>query len=80
LYRSAGKEVLTGIRMVFSGESSSSNYINIIDGDIPFLTTKRISDMQTGISDVDKIEVSVIMTDDSGKRIDCTIIASEKLN
>jgi hypothetical protein len=80
LYRSAGKEIVAGIRIVFSGESSSSNYIKLIPGDIPFLTTKRIPDIPTEISDIDKIEVAIIMTDDSGQNIDCPVTASQKLN
>lgn len=80
LDRTSGKEVLYGVRVVISAESSSSNFVKVIQGDIPFLTNKRINDIQTGMSTVDRVEIEVMLQDESGQPIDCPVSASQDLN
>lgn len=80
LTKNSGQEVLLGVREIFSSPESSSNYVKTLNGDIPLLTTKKDSEVQTGLTNVNKIEIAIILQDDSGQPIECPVSASQKLS
>jgi hypothetical protein len=69
--RVSGNENLGGVRLIFTNATGDSNYVHTEAGDIAQLSTKKIEAIDTGIANVNKVEVHSYFVDESGGETTC---------
>lgn len=70
--RSTGSDEIGGVKLVFTNDGGESNWIETVSGNIGALATKTVANINTGISNVSKVEVLVYFVDDSGNEQLCS--------
>ncbi len=70
--RSAGGDVIGGIKLVLKDEVGDTNYIHDVSGNINPLATQTESTVNTGITNVSNVEAVVYFLDESGNEQLCT--------
>ncbi|PIO07707.1 hypothetical protein COU59_02940 [Candidatus Pacearchaeota archaeon CG10_big_fil_rev_8_21_14_0_10_34_12] len=70
--RNTGGMDIAGIKLIFTNSSSASNFVKDVPGNIAVLEKKTISSVETGISNVDTVDLVVYFNDSSGKEQLCS--------
>ena len=71
--RRSGGEDIAGIKLIFSESGGENNFIHSVPGNIVSLASKTETDIDTGLTTPNKVEVVVYFEDDSGKEQLCQI-------
>ena len=74
LTRKSGGEDIAGVKLIFSEAGGETNFVHPVPGNIATLASKTETDISTGLTTPNKIEVAVYFEDDSGNEQLCTII------
>ena len=73
LTRDAGGDEIGGVKLIFTNESADSSFVNTQAGNIATLETTTKSAIDTGIPNINKVEVVVFFTDASGNEEVCSV-------
>lgn len=76
LQREASRDEISGVKLIFTNATGDTNFIYDASGNIALLKIKKVSSGDTGISNVNKVEVVVYFKDESGEEQLCSKTSS----
>jgi len=74
--RGAGGKAIAGMKLSLTNSTGANNFVSTSAGDVAQLETKTVSSVNTGIANVNKVDVNAYFTDASGNELVCSTASS----